>query len=286
MKKLLFGIAAFLVAAATISVISKSLTSQQTAKSNIMIQYNFIGDYEQAWQKVDSLENEGLSRSALEIVNEIYVKAKEDGNQPQFIKSIFYKLKFTDYTEENSDVKIIRDLKGEISKAKFPANAILRSILANTYWKYYQNNRWQIQARTETLNFDNDDFKTWDLERLVQEISMNFEGSLENADSLKKSAVSDFEDILVYAENRETKLRPTLYDLLANNALNFYTNDESSLLDPIYKFELKSPDDFSDAKDFIKIKYETKDTISLKFKAIELYQRLIAFHLNDEEKDV
>jgi hypothetical protein len=120
MKKLLFGIAAFLVAAATISVISKSLTSQQTAKSNIMIQYNFIGDYEQAWQKVDSLENEGLSRSALEIVNEIYVKAKEDGNQPQFIKSIFYKLKFTDYTEENSDVKIIRDLKGEISKAKFP----------------------------------------------------------------------------------------------------------------------------------------------------------------------
>jgi uncharacterized protein YfaS (alpha-2-macroglobulin family) len=285
MKKLLFGIAVFLVISPLIFMISKSLTSQQTAKSNIMIQYNFIGDYEQAWQKVDSLENEGLSRSALEIVNEIYVKAKEDGNQPQFIKSIFYKLKFTDYTEENSDVKIIRDLKGEISKAKFPANAILRSILANTYWKYYQNNRWQIQARTETLNFDNDDFKTWDLERLVQEISMNFEGSLENADSLKKSAVSDFEDILVYAENRETKLRPTLYDLLANNALNFYTNDESSLLDPIYKFELKSPDDFSDAKDFIKIKYETKDTISLKFKAIELYQRLIAFHLNDEEKD-
>ncbi len=122
-------------------------------------------------------------------------------------------------------------MKGEISKAKFPAKAILRSILANTYWKYYQNNRWQIQARTETLNFDNDDFKTWDRNDLCRKFQRTFEGSLENADSLKKSAILDFEDILVYAENKEIKLRPTLYDLLANNALNFYTNDESSLLD-------------------------------------------------------
>jgi hypothetical protein len=120
MKKLLFGIAVFLVISPLIFMISKRLSSQHLIKTNIMIQYNFAGDYEHAWQKVDSLESEGLSRSALEIVNEIYMKAKEDGNQPQFIKSIFYKLKFTDYTEENSDVKIISELKGEISKARIP----------------------------------------------------------------------------------------------------------------------------------------------------------------------
>jgi hypothetical protein len=186
MKKLLFGIAVFLVISPLIFMISKRLSSQHLIKTNIMIQYNFAGDYEHAWQKVDSLESEGLSRSALEIVNEIYMKAKEDGNQPQFIKSIFYKLKFTDYTEENSDVKIISELKGEISKVEFLANAILQSILANTYWTYYQNNRWQIQTRTETVDFDNDDFKTWDLKRLIHEISRNFQASLENADSLKK----------------------------------------------------------------------------------------------------
>ncbi len=93
MKKLLFGIAVFLVISVLISMISKRLSSQQSVKTKIMIQYNFTGDYEQAWQKVDSLESEGLSRSALEIVNEIYLKAKEDENQPQFIKSYFLQIK-------------------------------------------------------------------------------------------------------------------------------------------------------------------------------------------------
>ncbi len=54
---------------------------------------------------------------------------------------------------------------------------------------------------------------------------------------------------------------------------------------PVYKFELKSEDDFSPAEDFVEIKYQTKDSLSLKFYAIQLYQQLIAFHLDDKEKD-
>jgi 5-hydroxyisourate hydrolase-like protein (transthyretin family) len=285
MKKFLMQISFFGFLAAVTFILSCKLNSRKYLNPNDMIQYNFSGNYDLAWQKADSLEREGLTRSALEIVEEIYVMAKKDGNQPQFIKSIFYKLKFTDLTEENSDVTIINDLKEEAKNAEFPAKAILQSTLAKTYWIYYQNNRWSIQERTETVNFDNDDFKTWDLKRLVQEISKNYQESLENADSLKKSSIVSFFDILVYANIRDPKLRPTLYDLLANNALEFYISEESSLPVPVYKFTLKDKKDFSSAKDFIKIKYETKDTMSLKFKAIELYQQLIAFHFNDVEKD-
>ncbi|HEY6435113.1 MAG TPA: hypothetical protein VIY47_00860, partial [Ignavibacteriaceae bacterium] len=80
-------------------------------------------------------------------------------------------------------------------------------------------------------------------------------------------------------------LRPTLYDLLAHQALQFFVNDEASVTQPVYKFELKSENDFSTAEDFVEIKYETKDSLSLKFYAIQLYQELIAFHLDDKEKD-
>ena len=67
-----------------------------------VIHYNFGDDYKAAWHKVDSLVNEGLTRSALGIVEDIYITAKVEDNQPQIIKSLLYKLKFTNYTEENS----------------------------------------------------------------------------------------------------------------------------------------------------------------------------------------
>ena len=119
--------------------------------------FQFKDDYNAAWRTVDSLEQQGLTRSALEVVEEIYKAAKKDNNQPQFIKSVFYKLKYGNYIEEDSHVKIVNDVKAEIDSADFPANAILESILANIYWQYYQNNRWRFQQRTETVNFDNED---------------------------------------------------------------------------------------------------------------------------------
>jgi len=73
--------------------------------------------------------------------------------------------------------------------------------------------------------------------------------------------------------------------LLAHTALTFYINDEASVTDPVYKFELNSPDDFSSVENFIDIDFTTKDSLSLKFYAIQLFQKLIAFHLNDDEKD-
>ena len=249
------------------------------------ITFNFGDDYKSAWEKVDSLEQQGLTRSALEVVEEIYKAAKKDNNQPQFIKSIFYKLKYGNYIEEDSHVKIVNDVKAEIKVAPFPANAILESILANIYWQYYQNNRWRFQQRTETINFDTEDFQTWDLARLVREIVKYYKASLEKSDSLKRISIKEFEDILIYSNSDQAYLRPTLFDLLANQALTFYLNDEASVTDPVYKFYLQKPEDFSAAEKFVKINYQTRDSLSLKFHAIQLYQQLVEFHLDDNVKD-
>jgi len=57
-----------------------------------VIHYNFGDDYKAAWHKVDPLVNEGLTRSALEVVEELYKTAKEENNPPKIIKSLFYSL--------------------------------------------------------------------------------------------------------------------------------------------------------------------------------------------------
>ena len=46
--------------------------------------------YEKQWKKVDSLINKGLTKSAQEVVAQIYLKAKKENNAPQLVKSVLY----------------------------------------------------------------------------------------------------------------------------------------------------------------------------------------------------
>jgi uncharacterized protein YfaS (alpha-2-macroglobulin family) len=242
------------------------------------------GNNNDKWREIDSLENAGLTRSALKIVELIYEKSLQENNSTQIIKSLIYKLKYTNYTEENSTKKIINQIKGTIDSSSYPAKPVLKSILAEAYWQYYQRNRYTFMNRTETVNFNNNDFETWDLSRIFKEIISLYQSSLSNQDSLKNTPVSIFNDILIKYEDR-AYLRPTLYDFLANRALDFYMSDEASVTEPVYKFELKNPDVFSPAEQFVKINFQTNDSLSLKFYAVKILQNLISFHLADSIKD-
>ena len=129
--------------------------------------------YDKEWKKVDSLTNKGLYKSALEIVEGIYSKAKTQNNAPQLVKSIVHRMKFEQYMEEYSLEKAINKLSLEVSEAKYPLKPMLHSMLAQTYWNYYQNNRWKFENRTQTVNFNKEDVSTWDLKSIVDQVVKN-----------------------------------------------------------------------------------------------------------------
>ena len=56
---------------------------------------NAQNDFDNLWTQVEKFEVNGLPKSALKIVEEIYTKADETENAPQIIKSLFYQSKFT-----------------------------------------------------------------------------------------------------------------------------------------------------------------------------------------------
>ena len=113
----------------------------------------FKTDYASLWNKVDSLNGKGLPKSALEVVNKLYEKAKAENNTGQFVKAVIHRLKFTSYTEEDAFVLSLIDLDKEAAKAEFPAKQVLHSMLAEMYWSYYQQNRYRFLQRTTTENF-------------------------------------------------------------------------------------------------------------------------------------
>ena len=111
-------------------------------------------------------------------------KAKKEKNSPQIVKALLYSSKYAMTLEEDAQLKIVNDFKSEIKKASFPTKNVLESYLANIYWQFFQNHRYQFYNRTKTeAKVDLVDFRTWDLTTLFHEIDIHFEKSLENVNS-------------------------------------------------------------------------------------------------------
>ncbi|WP_047416313.1 alpha-2-macroglobulin [Cellulophaga sp. Hel_I_12] len=237
--------------------------------------------YEVLWKQVAQFDTENLPKSAQKVVGVITEKARKEKNTPQLVKSLIYASKYTLTLEEEAQLSIINDFKSEIEKAELPTKNILESYLANLYWQYFQQNRYLFYNRTETAEkVDSTDFRTWDLTTLFNEISIHFEASLQNSAALQKIKVSDFDVILNQQKNSE-KYRPTLYDLLAHTALNFYKTSENSITRPAAKFEIDRIDLLCEGYQFIQKEIKTTDETSLQAKALLMYQELLKFHTQD-----
>ncbi|MGQ0828213.1 MAG: alpha-2-macroglobulin family protein [Bacteroidota bacterium] len=237
--------------------------------------------YTKEWKKVDSLAAKGLTKSALEVIQGIYDRSKKEKNASQFVKAIIHRMKFEQEMEEYSLVKALTKLNEEAKEATYPVKPVLQSMIAESYWQYYQNNRWKFYDRTQPTNFNNNDITTWDLKTIFDQVIKNYQASLQNTDSLKRTPLNIYDDILSITQPASRKYRPTLYDFLAHRAVDFYMSEEPDLIRPAYKFELNDSSVFSGANEFIKIKFESKDSLSLKFYAIKTLQDLIAFHAKD-----
>ena len=100
--------------------------------------------YETLWKKIQKYENEGLTKFALEVAETISEKAKKEKNSPQIVKSLLFISKYALTLEEDAQLKIISDFKTEIANTTSPTKNVLESYLANLYWQYYQQNRYQF----------------------------------------------------------------------------------------------------------------------------------------------
>lgn len=240
---------------------------------------NAQNDFDNLWTQVEKLEVDGLPKSALEIVEEIYTKADKTNNAPQIIKSLFYQSKFTLILEEDAQLKVIDNFKKHIAKSIYPTKNVLQNVLANLYWQYFTQNRYKFYNRTKTASkVDTNDFRTWDLDTLFEEIHTYFNASLKEEEILQGIDISQFSDILQLQKTTKT-YTPTLFDFLANNALSFYKSSETSITRPSYKFTIDNPDFLSDADTFAKLNITSKDSISLQLNALKTYQKLIDLHL-------
>ena len=243
-----------------------------------------VKNYEAEWKRVEELiQKRNLPKSALEEVQKIYQMAKKDKQDAQIIKSLVFISRLQEENREGNLTLSIAEIEKEISSQKEPAVSILKSLLANLYWQYFQNQRWQLYNRTNTEDFNKTDIATWTIQDFHNKISKLYLESLKNEQLLQQTKIASFDAIIIKGNARQ--LRPTLYDLLAHNALNYFRNNERDIRKVPNSFEINDPFAFSPASEFVKFNFTTKDTLSLLHKALLIYQELLSFHLNDAKPD-
>lgn len=238
---------------------------------------------EKEWKEVQEAENKGLPRTAIEKLEPIITMALKEKAYGEAAKAIAKKILLESSIEGNKpEEKIIR-MEEVLKTAPREIKPLLLTIQANWYWQYFQQNRWRFMRRTATAEAPGKDFTTWDLPRLFAEIDKLFSQALAEAELLKKTPISEFNELLVKGTVPDS-YRPTVYDFIAYKALEFYTSGEQAAAKPADAFEIPADSPiFDSAEKFLKWKPETTDVKSPKLQAITIYQALLDFHKNDAD---
>jgi hypothetical protein len=239
-----------------------------------------FSDYENSWKQVDSLDKQGLPKSALEIVNVIMEKAAKEKNQPMMIKSLMYQLKFNQELEENEFTLALNRID-ELRKTNIePLRQILASIKAQMLWLYLQNNRYKFYNRSTTQDFELGDVSTWDIKTFVDESGKLFFKSLENKELLQQILLEDYSYILTESGEDAYLTAPTVFDFLAHQALSHFQNDETEITRPAAKFAINDKRYFSTDSDFTAIPTESEDSLSHYLHYVKIMQDVVRFHSN------
>ncbi|MFD1255798.1 alpha-2-macroglobulin family protein [Mucilaginibacter terrae] len=233
--------------------------------------------YTQITGRIDSLAQLGLPKSALAEIDKLDKLARQNNNTPQIIRAVIYRITFQSYLEENALVAVINSLKADIKQSAFPVKPVLQSMLANMYWRYYQQNRWQFGQRTR-LNKPDPDFTRWDLQTIVNETGKLYQQSLQNTKALQTTPVGVLDGVLT-GDKITRYLRPSLYDMLLHRAFEFYLADEAALTKPRNPFSLTDARLFGDSRSFANLTITTTDTASVLYRGVKYLQQATAYHL-------
>ncbi|MFY8073096.1 MAG: alpha-2-macroglobulin family protein [Pirellula sp.] len=237
------------------------------------------------WKQVEEAIGKGLPKTAIEVLDQIIAKSLEAKAYPETALAMARKIRLESDIQGGEPAEAITRMRTVFETAPEQVKPALHAILGHWYWSYFESNRWQFQQRTSVADDNSEDIRTWDLKRIFKEIDKHYTSSLANSDILKATPISNFDPLLDPGSYPDS-YRPTFYDFLAHQAIEFYATGEQAGVkrEDAFEIDANSPA-LGPTEDFLSWNPQTTDADSPKFKAIKLYQELLNFHAKDESPD-
>jgi hypothetical protein len=179
----------------------------------------------------------------------------------------------------------VRQLEGEIATAPAAVRPVLRWFQARWLLAYADERSHEDGSRSKIAARPDDAIEAWDPSRMTAEIEKRFVQALADEKILRATPVAKFCDVLAPRSTLGDKLRPMLYDLVAHSMLEFLT--DSPLGDEAVSANFQLPADspvFDGSEAFLAWHPVNTDPSQPKFRALQIYQSLLAFHRADPDR--
>jgi hypothetical protein len=248
-----------------------------------------------AWKRVQQALDEGKPKTAAEALAGIEQAAVQEKAWAEAARAIATRILAETGDRPGDDPERVIRLAAAIERAPAETRGVLEAIRANWTWGFFQMNRWRYQERTQGGADGQDLAKLaeWDLPTIVAEIKKRFAaavgaaGSLERA-ALQKLPVAEWSAIIEKGAMADA-YRPTVWDVIVRDAIEFSSSGERGLVAPEDAFEiaadspaLGTPEAFSRWQP--ENDEQVTDTDSPLLDTIRLYRDLLAFHKADGDR--
>ncbi len=242
------------------------------------------GPRDEQWQKVEAAIDQKLPQSAIAALEPIIASAQAEGAHAEALKAIGRKIALEREIQGGKPEEQIIRLLAELEKAPPAMKPAMEAMIAHWYWHYFRNNRGRFLQRTQTAGAAGDDFQTWDLARILSEIDQRFTAALAGEKILKTTPISAYAPLLEPG-TAPAAYRPTLFDFLAHEALEFYQAGEHAAIQAEETFVLDADSPiFADVDEFLRWEPKSAEEHSPVLRSIRLFQRLLEFHRGDADK--
>jgi hypothetical protein len=247
-----------------------------------------------AWKAVDEALEQGKPKTALEKLAGLEQAATAEKAWGEVARAIATRILAETGDRPPDDPQRLILLAGALPKAPAETKGVLEAIEANWTWGFFQMNRWRFQQRTAGGSPAADIAKIaeWDLPTIVAEIRTRFaaaigaEGSPERR-LLQSLPVADFSAIIQKGTLPDA-YRPTVWDVVIRDAIDFAASGERGLVAPEDAFEIDAAGPaVGSLEEFLAWKPEADEKLTDRdaplLDMIRLYRALLEFHRADTD---
>jgi len=233
------------------------------------------GNYSSLWEKVQQYSDKNLPESALKTVNLIYTKAKAEGNESEVMKTLIYRISLQSTFQESFRLKSIREFEKEAKTATPVEKPLLYSLLGQLYQGYFDRHFTKILNRKTAAVASDTSLEALNAQQWNRKISRAYLASVSSPEALSLVRLSDFSAIL-QNDSSVSRLWPTLYDLLANRAIDYFSSGDAR---PGFVTGPMTMDTslFAPVNGFLKMNF-SGDSFASTGKVLILFQHLLRLH--------
>jgi len=252
------------------------------------------GPRAEAWKKVQQALDEGKPKSAITALGGVEQGAKAEKAWAEVARAIATRVLAESGEDAGDEPLMVIRLAAAIEKAPPETRAVLQVVQANWTWGYFQENQWRYRERTQGGADPKDLSKLgqWDLPTIVAEIRNQFAAAVGRPGSPERKAlqaipIADWDAILAKGTMGDG-YRPTLWDVIARDALAFAASGDRGLMKPedAFEFDPACPA-LGTPEEFLAWKPEDDESVTDKdsplLEAAALYRALLEFHADDND---